>query len=47
MTDTPEVKAVENAAHTLVGEALKEVGKLVHFTEDEVKALYEKLKGKL
>ena len=40
-------KVTENAAHTLVQKALEEMGKAIHFTEDEVKTLAEKLLGKL
>ena len=47
MTDSTDKKTTENAAHTLVHKALDELGKLAHFTYDEIKALTEKLLGKL
>ena len=43
----PTKTETQNAAHTLVQKALEEMGKAIHFTEDEVKTLAEKLLGKL
>lgn len=43
----PTKKVTENAAHTLLHKALEEMGKAAHFTEAEIIALYEAIKGKL
>lgn len=47
MIDTQTKKEAENEFHTVVSEALAELGKAEHFTVVEIETLAAKIKSKL